>query len=380
MTMADISFTERQELRTTVRSFLARYSPEAEVRRQLDSADGFDRGLWARMAGELGLQGLAVPEEYGGSGFGLSELQVVQEEAGGSLLCGPLFSSAAFAASLLLATGDGAACAELLPRLCVGEHIAVVAATESPAGAAGAAGPWAAGGWQCRAESAPGGYTVTGRKDFVPDAQTADLLLVPAHGPHGLGVFAVAASDRRVQVTQLPSLDATRRLSQVVFDAAPARLLGKPDAGGDTLRAALVPACCALASELAGVARRALDIAVEYAKVRTQFGRVIGSFQAIKQKCADVLIAVEAASAAAYAAGLAYDSDSDEAAMLAHLALARAAEAAVLACTESVEVHGGIGFTWEHPAHLYYKRAIASSVLLGSATQQRAQLLTALGR
>ncbi|MCL2585158.1 MAG: acyl-CoA/acyl-ACP dehydrogenase [Streptosporangiales bacterium] len=373
MTRDDVSFAERRELRASVRSFFARYSPEEEVRRQMESAEGFDRGLWQRMAVELGLQSLMVPEEHGGSGFGLSEAQIIQEEAGRALVCGPLLSSSALAASLLLATGDTEACGEFLPGLCDGSRIVAVAASGWLAGST------ADDAFRARAELVPGGYALTGEEEFILDAHTAGTLLVPAAGPEGPGMYAVDAGNR-VRVDTLPSLDATRRLSTVIFDAAPGRLVGKPGTGGDVLRAALVPASGALAAELAGVARRALDLAVEYAKVREQFGRVIGSFQAIKQKCADVLLAIETATSAAYAAGAAFDSGAGDAAVLAHLALAEAAEAAVFACTESVEIHGGIGFTWEHPIHLYYKRAVASAALTGGPARQRALMLTALGR
>jgi alkylation response protein AidB-like acyl-CoA dehydrogenase len=240
---------------------------------------------------------------------------------------------------------------------------------------------WEADGWRCRAEpAADGRYALSGDKDFVADAQAADVLLVLAQSPDGPGLFAADTADERVQVTPLQSLDATRRLSRVTFDAAPGRLLGKPGAGSDILARALPSVCCALAAEQAGVARRALEMAVEYGQVREQFGRLIGSFQAVKQKCADVLIAIETAVSAVTAAAAACDADSDEADVLAHLALAQAGEAVVFACTENIEVHGGIGFTWEHSAHLYYKRAIASSVLLGSPARHHARMLTALGR
>jgi alkylation response protein AidB-like acyl-CoA dehydrogenase len=372
MSAATTTLAERHELRETVRSFLGKYSPEFEVRRMMASEEGFDRAVWHRMADELGVQGLAVPAEYGGSGYGLSELQVVLEELGRALAPVPFLSSAVLATSLLLASGDTTANKEYLPELCAGTRIATAAVTEGGAG-------WGTDNWQCSAISAVEGYLLTGQKSFVPDAQAADLLLVVANTDQGPALFAIAAAAAGVSVAAPENLDATRRLSRVRLDAAPGRLLGPLGAGAGIVRRAMVPAAAGLAAEQVGGARRALELAVEYAKVRKQFGRLIGSFQAIKQKCAEVLLAVESATSAAYAAGSAVDQGSSDSAELAYLALAQCSEAYIFAATENIEVHGGIGFTWEHPAHLYYKRAIASSVLLGTAASHRERVLAELG-
>jgi alkylation response protein AidB-like acyl-CoA dehydrogenase len=364
---------ERQLLRETVRAFLERYSPEHEVRRAMSTDDGIDSALWRRMADELGLQGIAVPEEYGGTGYGMSEMQIVLEELGRSLACVPFLSSALVASNLILASGDVTACHDYLPELCSGSRIATVAVTEDGAG-------WDADNWRCYATVSCDRYQLSGRKSFVVDAHAADLFLVTAATLSGPAVFAVDAAADGVSAGALENVDATRRLGWVDLDAAEGRLVGTPGDGAVLVRHALVPAAAGLAAEQVGGARRALEVAVEYAKVREQFGRVIGSFQAIKQKCADMLLAVESATSAVYAAGLAIDDDSSESAALAYLALAQANEAYVFAATESIEIHGGVGFTWEHPAHLYYKRAVASSVLFGTAASLREWMLLELAR
>jgi alkylation response protein AidB-like acyl-CoA dehydrogenase len=368
------TYADREALRESLRAFLAKYSPESEVRRLMTADEGYDRQLWQRMAAELGLPGFTVPAEYGGGGFGTTELQVVTQELGRTLLCAPFLASAVIATNVLLASEDGAAGRDLLPALADGTRIATLAAT-------GESGSYdAADVWACTAEPGDGGYRVGGRRQFVLDVLAADLFLVTATTADGPAVLAVDATADGVTRGSMPTLDETRKQGWVEFASAPARIIGRTGGGAEILRRALIPSCVALAGELTGGARRALDLAVEYAKVREQFGRVIGSFQAIKQKCADVLLAVEAATSAAEAAAEAIDLGSPEHEALAHLALAQAGEAFVFAATENIEVHGGIGFTWESSAHLYYKRAVAGAVVLGSARAHREQLLTAMGR
>jgi alkylation response protein AidB-like acyl-CoA dehydrogenase len=326
------------------------------------------------MADELGLQGFAVPAEFGGNGFGAAELQIVLEEMGRTVLCAPFFSSAVLATNVLLSSDDTDACRDVLPELCDGSTIATVAATST-------SGLWDGDDvWQATAAPEGNGWTITGRKTFVLDATVANLFLVAAQSPSGPALFVVEASAPGLTRGSLTTLDETRKQGWVEFAATPARLIGTAGQGAQILRRGLVLSSVALAAEHVGGARRALEMAVEYAKVREQFGRVIGSFQAIKQKCADVLLSVEAATSSARAAAEAIDTHSDEYAALAPLALGLASEAYVHSVDENIEVHGGIGFTWESAAHLYYKRAIAGAALLGSPTSQRAQLLTAMGR
>jgi len=369
------TYADREALRESLRAFLAKYSPESEVRRLMAGDEGYDRELWQRMAAELGLPGFTVPAEYGGGGFGATELQVVAQELGRALLCAPFLASAVMATNVLLASGDAAAGQDLLPALADGSRIATLAAT-GESGSYDAADVWAG----TAEPDGGGGYRVSGRRQFVLDVLAADLYLVTATTADGPAVLAVEADAGAVTRGPMPTLDETRKQGWVEFASAPARVIGPAGGGAEILRQALVPSYVALAGELTGGARRALDLAVEYANVREQFGRVIGSFQAIKQKCADVLLAVEAATSAASAAAEAIDAGRPEHEALAHLALALAGEAFLFAATENIEVHGGIGFTWESAAHLYYKRAVAGAVVLGSARAHREHLLTAMGR
>jgi alkylation response protein AidB-like acyl-CoA dehydrogenase len=374
MTGASTSYADRQALRESLRAFLARYSPEAEVRATMATELGYDPQLWRLLADELGLPGFAVPEPFGGGGFGLVELQIVMEELGRALVCAPYFSSAVLAANVLLASGDEAAQRDLLPAIATGERIATLAAT-------GEAGRFDADDvWDCAAEPSGPGYRVSGRRVFVIDAVAADLFIVTATTAAGPTLLAVDADTAGVTRGALRTLDETRRLGWVELAGAAARPIGPVGGAVDIVRAALARAAVALAAEQVGGARRALEMAVEYAKVRQQFGRVIGSFQAIKQKCADLLLSVESATSTVTAAAEAIDADAADQTALAHLALSTASETFLFVATENIEVHGGIGFTWESAAHLYYKRAVAGAVLLGSPTEQRAQLLTAMGR
>ena len=371
---ASSSYADLQALRDSLRAFLAKYSPESVVRRTMATEVGYAPKLWRKLADELGLPGFAVPAEYGGSGFGATELQVVMEELGRALACVPFLSSAVLATNVLLASGDPAACGDLLPALADGSRVATLAAT-------GGSGAYDADDvWECTAQPVVDGHRLTGRRTFVPDVLAADVLVVTATDTDGPALFAVDAAADGVTRGALPTLDETRKQGWVEFAGADARPIGSAGSGADTLRRALAPSAVALAAEHAGAARRALELAVEYAKVREQFGRVIGSFQAIKQKCADMLLSVEIAASTAAAAAEAIDSNSAEMEALAHLALSVASDAFLFVATENVEVHGGIGFTWESSAHLYYKRAVAGTVVLGSPTAHRAQLLTAMGR
>ena len=363
---------EYDELRATVRRFLSDRSPEAEVRRLMETDDGYDPAVWRQLA-HLGLTGLLVPEHHGGAGSGCVELQIVCEEMGRALLCAPFLSSAVLATSALVHAGDEATQARYLPGLADGSVIGTLAVTEE-------SGSWRAEDTATRAEAdGAGGFTLTGEKLFVLDGAVADLLLVLARTDAGPGLFAVVAGAPGLAREPMATLDATRKQARVTLHATPATLVG-PDGGAAAgLAAALDVAAAALAAEQAGGARRVLEMAVEYAKVREQFGRPIGSYQAIKHKCADMLLEVESATSAAYAAGWAVDARSPEVGVLASLAKAYCSEAYYHCAAENIQVHGGIGFTWEHPAHLYFKRATSTQVLLGSPTYHRELLATRLG-
>jgi len=363
---------EQEELRKSVRRFLDDKSPEAEVRRLMETTEGYDPAVWAQMAQQLGLQGLAIPEEFGGSGYTYVELIVVLEEMGRALLCAPYFSTVALAANALLSSGDDAAKKEYLPGIASGDTIATVALTEP-------AGRWDEAGVTLEAKGSGDSWTLTGTKSFVIDGHTADLIIVAARTPAGVSLFAVPGDAPGLTRTPLATMDQTRKQAKLEFAGTPARLVGADGAGWATLSKTLDLAAVALAAEQVGGAQKVLDMSVEYAKVRVQFGRPIGSFQAIKHKCADMLLEVESAKSAAYYAGWAAAEDSDELPVVASLAKAYCSDAYFHASAENIQIHGGIGFTWEHPAHLYFKRAKSSELYLGDPTYHRELLAQRIG-
>ena len=363
---------EQEELRRSVRRFLEDKSPETEVRRLMETTDGYDPAVWKQMAEQLGLQGLAIPEEYGGSGYSYVELIVVLEEMGRSLLCAPYFSTVALAANLLLSSGDDAAKADYLPGLASGEKIGAVALAE-------ASGRWDEAGVTLAATESGGSWTLTGEKLYVLDGHTADLILVAARTAVGVSVFAVEAGAPGFVAEALSTMDQTRKQARLTFDATPARLVGTDGQGWGAISKMLDLAAVALAAEQVGGAQFVLDMAVDYAKNRVQFGRPIGSFQAIKHKCADMLLEVESAKSAAYYAGWAAAEDNDELPVVASLAKSYCSEAYFHATAENIQIHGGIGFTWEHPAHLYFKRAKSSELLFGDPTYHRELLAQRIG-
>jgi alkylation response protein AidB-like acyl-CoA dehydrogenase len=363
---------EQEELRRAVRRFLEDKSPEAEVRRLMETSDGYDPAVWQQMAGQLGLQGLAIPEEYGGSGYTAVELVVVFEEMGRALLCAPYFSCVALAANLLLSAGDDTAKKDYLPGIAAGTTIAAVALAE-------ASGRWDEGGITVGARRSGEGWVLDGEKLYVLDGHIADLILVGARTEAGVAVFAVDRGAAGLETAALPTMDQTRKQARVTFSSTPARLIGTDGEGWAAISKMLDLAVVALAAEQVGGAQKVLDMAVEYAKVRVQFGRPIGSFQAIKHKCADMLLEVESAKSAAYYAGWAAAEDNDELPVVASLAKSYCSEAYFHAAAENIQIHGGIGFTWEHPAHLYFKRAKSSELLFGDPTYHRELLAQRIG-
>ncbi|MCU4184264.1 acyl-CoA/acyl-ACP dehydrogenase [Acidiferrimicrobium sp. IK] len=363
---------EQEELRKAVRRFLEDKSPETEVRRLMETTEGYDPAVWKQMGEQLGLQGLAIPEEYGGSGYSYVELIVVLEEMGRALLCAPYFASVALAANLLLASGDDAAKKDLLPGIAAGTTIATVALAE-------ASGRWDEEGVTLQATGSGSEWTLTGEKLYVLDGHTADVVLVAARTAAGVSVFAVDKGASGFTATPLSTMDQTRKQAKLTFDSTPGRLVGTDGAGWAAISKMLDLAAVALAAEQVGGAQKVLDMAVEYAKVRVQFGRPIGSFQAIKHKCADMLLEVESAKSAAYYAGWAAAEDNDELPVVASLAKSYCSEAYFHATAENIQIHGGIGFTWEHPAHLYFKRAKSSELLFGDPTYHRELLAQRIG-
>jgi alkylation response protein AidB-like acyl-CoA dehydrogenase len=363
---------EQEELRRTVRAFLEQKSPETEVRRLMDTEDGYDPSVWKQMGEQLGLQGLAIPEEFGGSGFSYVELNIVLEEMGRVLLAAPFFSTVVLAANTLLLSGDEQAKKELLPGIASGETIATLALTEEN-------GRWDAEGVTLQATQSGDGWSLTGTKSFVLDGHTASLVLVAGRTPAGISIFAVEGDAAGLTRTALSTMDQTRKQAKLEFAGTPGRLIGTDGGGWDVLDRVLDLVSVAIANESAGGAQFVLDMAVQYAKDRIQFGRPIGSFQAIKHKCADMLLEVESAKSAAYYGAWAGAELNDELPVVASLAKAYCTEAYFHAAAENIQIHGGIGFTWEHPAHLYFKRAKSSELLFGDPTYHRELLAQRLG-
>ncbi|NUU22784.1 MAG: acyl-CoA dehydrogenase [Streptomycetaceae bacterium] len=356
---------ERDELRRTVRAFLAEHCSEAAVRAQMADPSGHDPGVWRRLAGELGLTGLAIPEQYGGAG-GLADLGVACAELGRSLYGGPYFPTV-LAGQSLLASGDTEACAAFLPGIAAGDTVATVAVAEPD-------GRWRMDRYATTAHpDATGGWSLTGGKVFVIDGMAADLILVAAHTDDGTQLFAVDAAAPGLSRRPLATLDLTRRQARVDFARTPARRIATAD-GAELAASVLDMAAVLLAVEQVGGARWLLDVTAEYARTRMQFGRPIGSFQAVKHKLADVLVRTESAHSAAYHALDAWAGGDPELPLVAALAKAYCAEAYVHAAQEAVQLHGGIGFTWEHPVHLYLKRARSTHELFEPPIAHRARM------
>jgi alkylation response protein AidB-like acyl-CoA dehydrogenase len=356
-------------LRENVRAAFADLSPVAEVRRLMETGQGWSPETWRRLCRELGLAGLAVPEEHGGSGFGEVELGIVFEEAGRALLCAPLLATVGLAIPLLLAVGDVAAMDRYLPGLCDGSLVATVMTADDT-------GRSVTEGRGVTAIPGSGGWRLSGSAGFVVDGAHADVVFVPALTGGGLTLFAVEAVAPGLEVVPLITLDQTRKQAHLRFDAVPAVRLETADAES-ALNRALDVGRAMLSCEQAGGADRCLELTVEYAKSRIQFGRPIGSFQAIKQKTADMLIKVESSRSAAGAAARAAagpDGDGEDLAVVAAVAQAYCSEAYVAVAEETIQLHGGIGFTWEHDAHLYFKRAWASAEMLGKPAEHLERL------
>jgi len=356
---------ERDELRATLRQFLSERSDEQAVRRVIDSGV-YDPDVWAGLSTGLGLVSLALPAAYGGDGYGFIELHAVLEELGRALTPSPFFATVVLAASALVAAGDADAMADYLPGIAAGTRTATFAVSEH----------W--GAPKLTGERAAGAWTVSGEISLVLDGATADLLLVVANTPDGPSLFAVPSDAPGLVRTPLRTLDGTRPLAAVRCEAAPARLVG-PAGGAEPVVARVVDlGTAALAAEQVGGARACLEASASYARERVQFGRAIGSFQAVKHKCADMFTRVRLADAAALDAAEAADEGArlPVAAATAHLVCS---EAYLFAAAENIQVHGGIGFTWEHPAHLYYRRAKASQLLFGGPADYHERLLRAVG-
>ncbi len=363
---------DQEELRRFVRQFLTEKSSEADVRALMDSETGYDEAVWRQMAKQLGLQGIAISERHGGGGFGFRELVLVLEEMGQALLCAPYFSTVVLATGALTGSGDDAACEEFLPAIAAGDCVATLAFEEDGRG-------FDAVTFETAAAADGSGWRLSGEKTYVLDGHTADAVLVVAQAPEGPGLFRCTGDAEGLRRELLPTLDLTRKQARLMFSHTPAVAVGPPGAGGEILQRVLDLAAVALAAEQVGGTQRCLDMAVGYAKERMQFGRPIGSFQAIKHRCADILLDAETARSAAYYAGWCAAAGDDDLPVAAAMAKAHCSDAYYRAAAENIQIHGGIGFTWEHPAHLYFKRAKSSQLMFGDAAHHRERLADLVG-
>ena len=394
---------ERRDLRDAVRGLLAR---------QQRGDAGDDKSLWRRLCGEIGVAGLAIPQRYGGAGAGPVETHIVMEELGRGLTCSPLLGSAVLTAQALLASGDTVACQRLLPAIADGSAVAALAWT-APAGhwdpgeAAYAAHPaartTAADAIQAIAEAAgpdagmgaatgagtgapkasvpsvssPDDWVLTGEAHHVLDGDQADVLLAAARTPGGVGLFEVDPRGRGVARAAVTTMDTTRRLAIVRLDRAPGRPIGAIP-GSAALARARDLACIALSAEQVGAAQRALELTVAYTKVRVQFGRAIGSFQALQHRMAGLHVLVESARSLSYAAADAAAEGAADLGLHAAAAKVYCSEALARVAGEMIQMHGAIGITWEHDAHRYLKRAHGAGQLFGRPSEHAARVAAAV--
>ncbi|MCG7597600.1 acyl-CoA dehydrogenase family protein [Mycobacterium sp. PSTR-4-N] len=344
---------EQQQLRAAVRKFCADHVDERAVRAAMEADPPYDRDVWARLGTELGVLGLAVPESAGGVGGTLIDQAVAIEELGAALAPGPLFGTVYLAIPALVAAS---APGELLDAFAEGTKTAAFAIGEVTAANAGDE------------------WSLTGTVERVVDAGSADVLLIAADGPEGMALFAVDTDSPAVQRVPLMTLDPTRPQATVTLSDASARLIAGPQDADRVIDHALHVGSALLAVEQVGAAQHLLDLSVDYARSRLQFGRPIGSFQAVKHRLADALVAVEHARSTAYHAIWALTHGTDDPALAVSIAQAVCSAALTRIANDTIQVHGGIGFTWEHQAHLYYKRAYTDAALLGSAEDHRARV------
>jgi len=361
---------EQHELQRTVRRLLERSGDGKTLRVATESEAGYDTATWSRLTEEVGVAALAVPDEYGGAGFSVLESMLVLEELGRTLTPSPMLGSGVLATQALLLSGDDAACAALLPAMAAGRTTAALAW-------AGSNGSWEpdATGVTSSPTSAEA-YSLAGRADYVLDGDGADHLLVAARTGDDIGLFVVPADDPGVGRQTATGMDLTRRLTTVTLDHCGGRLVGADRSAHRVLSQVRDLGCAALAMEQVGAAARCLELTVAYTKEREQFGRPIGSFQALKHRMADLHVLVETARSAAYAAAWA-GSDPEGAEDLAHwssVAKVYCSEALFAVASEAVQMHGGIAITWEHDAHLYLKRAHGSAQLFGQPRSFVSQL------
>ncbi len=377
----DFRFSEEQEeLRRAARRFLEAESAPERVRRVMATEGGVDPETWSRVAEELGWLAVTIPEEHGGLGLGPVDLMPILEEMGRALFCGPFFSTVCLGANALLLGGSDAQKAEYLPAIAGGTLTATLAHTESN-------GRWDASGITATYAASGGDLVLSGEKRYVLDGHTAGLVIVAARAPgsagdEGVTLFAVPGDAAGLSRTALPTMDQTRKQAALRLDGVRvprSAIVGDEGGGARVLAKTIDRALAALAVEQVGGAEACLDMAVAYAKERKQFGKPIGVFQSIKHTCANMLTRVEAARSIAYFAGLCAAEDAPELPEAASSAKAYCSDAYFFCAAENVQIHGGVGFTWEFGPHLYFKRAKSSETLLGDATLHRERVASLAG-
>jgi alkylation response protein AidB-like acyl-CoA dehydrogenase len=369
----NFGFTEDQEaLREATRKFLDNECPTTFVRKMMADDTAHATELWRKIA-QLGWLGIIVPEDFGGSGGSFLDLVVILEEAGKSLLPGPFFATALLGTTAILAGGSAEQKSALLPKIVEGNHIVTLALAEK-------SGRYDAAGVGLVASAKGNDFILSGEKLFVPDAHVADQIIVAArtaqsgNPEEGVTLFLVDAKAPGVTITQLKTVDMTRRQCHVALQGVPvarAQVLGEVGKGWTVLRRVLDQAMAGLCAEMVGAGQKALDMAVSYAKERVQFGKPIGSFQAVKHKCVDMMVQVENARSLTYYAAWTVDENVDEARQAVPMAKAYCSDMCKTVPSEAIQVHGGIGFTWEHDMHLFYRRGLASEAAFGSAPVHR---------
>ncbi len=375
----DFGLSEEQELlQQSARDFLARECPTTFVREMMRSDDGFSRALHEKMAG-MGWTGLIVPEKFGGLGLHMLDLAVLAEEMGRVVVPGPFFSASVLAALTLTHSPVTALKKEWLPRIATGQAVGTLAWLEE-------SDRLDAAGITARCAKTRTGYRLNGTKMFVTDAHIADFLIAACRsrgaGESGVCLLLLPRDTPGISVLQLHSIDQTRRPCEVVFrnvEVPASALLADETKGWKVLRRVIDGACVVLAADCIGGAQRSLEMAVEYAKVREQFGRPIGSFQAVKHIAAEMVSEIEPARALVWYAAYAYDHEPRAAARVAAMAKARLSDVYSRATNRAVQIHGGIGFTWEHDMHLWFKRAKWNETAFGDATFHRERLAQLAG-
>jgi alkylation response protein AidB-like acyl-CoA dehydrogenase len=369
----DIGFSEEQGLlRDTARKFLDAACTTKFVRERMATPEAVTPEFWSQLA-EQGWLGINFAEEDGGSGLGLVDLVVLMEEMGRAVMPGPYLATVLLGGAAIREAGTPAQRREYLPQLAEGRLKATLAAIEPNA-------RWDASGIMMNVQPMRGGFSLSGTKLFVPDAHVADVIVVAARTrdgstmEDGVSLFLVPKDAARLSITLMPSIDETRKLCEIRFDnvAIPqTALLGELHQGWPALTGVYDSASVALAAEMCGGAQRVLEMTVDYAKLRVAFGKPIGSYQGVKHKCADMLVEVENAKSLTYYAAWAIDEKQPDAAMAVSMAKAYASDASRKVSNAGIQLHGGIGMTWEHDLHLYMKRAKASEVAFGDATWHR---------